>query len=145
MPKDRKRLLLRQDLCELLRENHIVALQETWYAKQQLEILNSIHKDFIGVGSATADESNKIYQGRYPGGVAILWRKELSKNIKRLDFNTDWGVAIEIDLGAIKFVILNIYMPYQCMQNKEQYFENLFNIKSFIEDLHTTNFMVIGD
>ena len=31
------------------------------------------------------------------------------------------------------------------MQNKEQYFENLFNIKSFIEDLHTTNFMVIGD
>ena len=91
MPKDRKRLLLRQDLCELLRENHIVALQETWYAKQQLEILNSIHKDFIGVGSATADESNKIYQGRYLGGVAILWRKELSKNIKRLDFNTDWG------------------------------------------------------
>ena len=36
-------------------------------------------------------------------------------------------------------------MPYQCMQNKEQYFENLYNINSFIEGLHTTNFMVIGD
>ena len=145
MPKSKKRLLLRQDLCEILRDNHIIALQETWLAKQQLDIINCTHKDFIGVGVATADESNKVYQGHYPGGVAILWRKELSKNIKRLDFNTDWGVAIEIDLGGIKIIILNIYMPYQCTQNKEQYFENLCNINAFIENINTTNFMVIGD
>ena len=145
MPKDKKRLLLRQDLCEILRDNHIIALQETWLAKQQLDLLNSTHKNFIGAGAATADESNKVYQGHYPGGVAILWRKELSKNIKRLDFNTDWGVAIEIDLGNINFIILNIYMPYQCTQNREQYVENLYNISSFIESIQTTNFMVIGD
>ena len=145
MPKDKKRLILRQDLCEILRDNHIIALQETWLSKQQLDILNSTHKNFIGAGAATADESNKLYQGHYPGGVAILWRKELSKNIKRLDFNSDWGVAIEIDLGNINFIILNIYMPYQCTQNREQYFENLYNINSFIESIHTTNFMVIGD
>ena len=36
-------------------------------------------------------------------------------------------------------------MPYQCTQNKEQYFENLCNINAFIENINTTNFMVIGD
>ena len=128
-----------------MRENHIVALQETWLSKQQLKVLNSIHKNYIGVGVATADESSRLYQGHYSGGVALLWKKELSKNIKKLEFNADWGVAIEIDLGSISFVILNIYMPYQCMQNKEQYFENLYNINSFIECLQTTNFMIIGD
>ena len=122
-----------------------MAFQETWYAKQQLGVLNSIHKDFVGIGAATVDESNNVYHGHYPGGVSILWRKELSKNIKRLEFNSDWGVAIEIEMEKISFVILNIYMPYQCAQNKEQYFDNLYNINSFIENLQTTNFMIIGD
>ena len=105
-----------------------MAFQETWYAKQQLGVLNSIHKDFVGIGAATVDESNNVYHGHYPGGVSILWRKELSKNIKRLEFNSDWGVAIEIEMEKISFVILNIYMPYQCVQNKEQYFDKLYNI-----------------
>ena len=145
LPKDSKKLLLRPDICEVLEKSHIVALQETWFAKQHLKVLNSIHKDFVGVGAATVDESINVYYGHYPGGVALLWRKELGKHIKRLEFNVNWGVAFEIDLGTIKFVILNIYMPYQCTQNRERYFENLCNINTFIESLQTTNFMIVGD
>ena len=36
-------------------------------------------------------------------------------------------------------------MPYQCIQNQEQYIDNLWNIYSFIESINTTNFMIIGD
>ena len=36
-------------------------------------------------------------------------------------------------------------MPYQCIQNQEQYVDNLWNIYSFIESINTTNFMIIGD
>ena len=36
-------------------------------------------------------------------------------------------------------------MPYQCIQNKEQYIDNLWNIYSFIDSINTTNFMIIGD
>ena len=125
LPKSNKKLLLRPDIGELLEKSHIVALQETWYAKQNLKSLNSLHKDFTGVGAATIDESLKVYHGHYPGGVSLLWRKELSKHIRKLEFNSDWGVAIEISLETCKFVILNIYMPYQCAENKEQYFDNL--------------------
>ena len=145
LPKENKKLLLRPDILEVLEKSHMVAIQVTWYAKQNLKALNSLHNDFIGIGAATVDESLNVFHGHYPGGVALLWRKELSRNIKRLEFNSDWGVAIEIDLGSSKLVILNIYMPYQCLQNREQYMDNLGNILSFIENIQNMNFMIIGD
>ena len=123
----------------------MVAIQETWYAKQNLQNLNSLHRDFIGTGVATIDESHGVYHGHYPGGVALFWKKDISANIKRLEFNSDWAVAIEVNLGTSSLVILNIYMPYQHIQNQEQYIDNLWNINSFIESIHTTNFMIIGD
>ena len=123
----------------------MVAIQETWYAKQNLQSLNCIHKDFIGTGAATIDETQGLYHGHYPGGVALLWKKDISANVKKLEFNSDWAVAIEINLGTSSLVILNIYMPYQCSQNQEQYIDNLWNIYSFIESINTTNFMIIGD
>ena len=119
LPKENKKLLLRPDILEVLETSHIVAIQKTWYAKQNLKALNSLHKDYTGTGVATVDESQDIIHGHYPGGVALLWRKELSKNIKRLEFNTDWAVAIKVDLGIRKLVILNIYMRNQCLQNKK--------------------------
>ena len=97
------------------------------------------------MGAATIDETHRIIQGHYPGGVALLWKKEISTSIKKLDFNADWAVAIEINLGSRTLVILNIYMPFQCIQNREQYIDNLWNIYSFIDSINTTNFMIIGD
>ena len=145
LPKDPKNLLLRPDITEVFEKSHVVAIQETWYAKQNLQNLNSLHMDFIGIGAATIDESHGVYQGHYPGGVALFWRKNISANVKRIEFNSDWAAAIEINQGTSKLVILNIYMPYQCIQNQEQYIDNLWNIFSFIESINTTNFMIIGD
>ena len=145
LPKDSKKMHLRQDICEVFNRSHVVALQETWYAKQNLEALNTLHKDYVGVGVATVDETQNLYQGHYPGGVAIFWRKELSRFIKKLEFNTNWGVAIEISVGSSNFTLLNIYMPYQHAQNKERYFENLWTINAFVETIQNTSFMIIGD
>ena len=74
LPKENKKLLLRPDILEVLDKSHIVAIQETWYAKQNLKALNSLHKDYIGTGAATVDESHDIIHGHYPGGVALLWK-----------------------------------------------------------------------
>ena len=77
LPKDKHKLAIRPDISTILDSNHIIAFQETWYSKQNLHILNSIHPLFEGIGAAKIDESCNILQGRYSGGVAILWRKEL--------------------------------------------------------------------
>ena len=72
LPKENKKLLLRPDILEVLDKSHIVAIQETWYAKQNLKALNSLHKDCIGTGAATVDETHVIIHGHYPGGVFFI-------------------------------------------------------------------------
>ena len=122
-----------------------MALQETWYSKQDLSCINSLHDEFVGSGTAKIDESSGLIQGRYSGGTAILWNRSLCKYIKILDIEADWCMAIEINIGSTKFVIFNVYMPYQSPENEELYFERLGWIKCFIDEINCTNFTIIGD
>ncbi len=46
----------------LLKECDIMCLQETWLAKQDLDRLNTLNKDFYGAGESTMDLSTKIVQ-----------------------------------------------------------------------------------
>ena len=117
LPKSRQQLALRPDIVNLMNSYQIVAFQEIWYSKQNLNIINSLHDDFDGVGVAKIDEGDNIVHGRYSGGVAIMWRKELRKFIKRIVFDVDWCIAIEISIDNTKFIIFNIYMPYQSPDN----------------------------
>ena len=107
--------------------------------------MNSIHPLFEGIGAAKIDESCNILQGRYSGGVAILWRKELGRFIHRIELNVDWCTAIELVLDSTKLVVFNVYLPYQCIDNEDEYINCLGAIKSFIEELDCTNFLIIGD
>ena len=89
LPRDKRSLGLRPDIIEVMKDSHIVALQETWLSKQNLNCINSLHDDFVGYGVAKVDESLGIIQGRYSGGVAMLWKKELSKYIKIMELDSD--------------------------------------------------------
>ena len=86
LPKDRSKLSLRPDVNSLFDMGDIIAFQETHYSKQNIKCLNSLHDSFVGTGAAKIDESEGIIQGRFSGGVAIMWpRSELSKYIKTID------------------------------------------------------------
>ena len=145
LPKSKKRLSLRPDIGQIFDDAHIVAFQETWFSKQDLNCLNSLHDNYFGFGVAKVDESLGLIQGRYSGGVAIMWKKELSRNIKVLDLNVNWCIAIEFDVGCTRFVLFNIYMPYQTIANEDEYIEKLGYIKCFIDELNCTNYAIIGD
>ena len=79
LPKDKNKIPLRPDVLTIFNNYDIVLIQETWYSRQNLFMLNSLHPSFEGMGVSKVDESTDILQGRYSGGVAILWRKELSR------------------------------------------------------------------
>ena len=145
LPKSRQQLALRPDIVKLFKHYQIIAFQEIWYSKQNLNIINSLHNDFDGVGVAKVDESDNIVQGRYSGGVAIMWHKKFSRFIKRILFEVDWCVAIEISMEDTKFIIFNIYMPYQIPDNDDRYVEYLGYIKACLDDISCTNFAIIGD
>ena len=144
-PKDRAKLAMRPDIVELLDLCHILAIQETHYSVQDLRCINSLHDSFVGCGVAKIDESDNIIQGRYSGGVALLWRSELSKHIKQIKLDANWCVAIEVTIGDTTFVLLNIYMPYQKREHEDLYMEQLGYIKAFIDEVKCTNLVIIGD
>ena len=50
LPKDKKKLDLRTDIQHLFKDNEIICLQETWFAKQDLKYINNLNKPFQGVG-----------------------------------------------------------------------------------------------
>ena len=67
LPKSRQQLALRPDIANLLNSYQIIAFQEIWYSKQNLNIINSLHDGFDGVGVAKINEGDNIVHGRYSG------------------------------------------------------------------------------
>ena len=130
---------------QLLESTDILCLQETFLAKQDLDKLNSVHNDFHGAGESTTDLSAGIVRGRIPGGVAILWRKNYDPLISVISLEVDWCVAIKVVHNMNVFIILNVYTPYDCHKNEEEYLDRLAFIGSFIEESAYTNIYVMGD
>ena len=82
LPKNRKDLALRPDINILFDRCSILCLQEIWYTKQDLKQLNSLHNDFIGIGTTKYDASEGLCNVR--GGVAIIYKKNIANFINIL-------------------------------------------------------------
>ena len=90
-------------------DNHIVCFQETFYCKQDLSCLNTLHNDFQGIGTSTTDARDNLITGHPPGGVAILYRRKHAKCISPIYFNLDWIVGISITVGN-KNILFYVYI-----------------------------------
>ena len=99
----------------LCNDHDIVFLQETWLATFELAVLNTIHKEFLGMGISAMDSSAGLLRGRPFEGLVILWKRRLQpsinisnidKRIMRLDVQTDTGlvclfnVYLQTDYGS---------------------------------------------
>ena len=130
---------------KLLNECDILCLQETWLAKQDLDKLNTIHKDFHGAGESTTDLSMKIVKGRIAGGVAILWNRRYDPMVKVIRLNVDWAIWLEVCFNGKRITILNIYTPCESYEAEDEFLNRLAFIHSFIEDNDSTCVYVYGN
>ena len=76
LPKYGNRLYLRPDIVALLEKGDIVCMQETWYSKQDLDILNNLHPNFSGTGVSTTDYHDGLVRGHPPGGLLFSGGKK---------------------------------------------------------------------
>ena len=130
---------------KLLEGCDVLCVQETFLAKQHLEGLNSIHKDFHGAGESTTDLCSKVVRGRIPGGVATLWNKKYDQLVNVIRLGVDWAIGLELCCSDKKLIILNVYTPYECYQNEDEYLSRMAFIMSFIQDNPSTCICVVGD
>lgn len=130
---------------KLMERCDILCVQETFLAKQELDGLNSLHSNFHGAGESTTDLSAKVVRGRIPGGVATLWNKKYDQLVSVIRLGVDWAIGIELCCNDRKIIILNVYMPYECIFNEDEYLSRLAFIMSFIQDNSSTCIYVLGD
>ena len=129
-------------------ENDIICFQETFYSKQDISCLNSLHSEFQGIGVSTTDTKERILTNHPPGGVAIMYRVKHAKCITPLFFNLDWVIGISINTGNKKHVILCVYMKTASGgqgDHNENFQGQLEELKLIINELDTTSVTIIGD
>ena len=123
----------------------IICLQETWLYHQDLKQLNGFLPGYYGTGESTSDASQGPLRGHASGGVAILWKKNLSKSIKPLNLGLDWLCGISLEIDDAIFYVLCIYMPCQSMHNLEEFLAKCGTLISVIESLDSPNVLILGD
>ena len=83
------------------------------YTKQDLAVLNNLHREFHGIGQSIVDNTTGLFHGPAPGGVALMWRSSLDKYVTPLDLKINWLTGIRIQQCNQICVILCVYMPYE--------------------------------
>ena len=137
------RVLLRDLLEET--DATVCLLQETWLFKRDLNILNSLHGDYLGDGKSAIPETD-ILVGRPYGGVGIVWKKSIAPFVKTVEINCDRVYGIIITLAESRFLILNVYMPGDTRQreNVSEEYETCFDeIEKCIHE-QTFDYLIIG-
>ena len=63
-----------------LQKIDVIFLQETWLAKQYLNVLNKISEDHLSFGILSLNYRIGFKAGRPFGGTAILWKRSLKES-----------------------------------------------------------------
>ena len=84
LPKSSFAMMLRPDISDIVNTSDIICLQETWFSKQDLGIINGLNHRYHGTGVSSTDLRDSILMGHPPCGTAFLWKESFNKNISTL-------------------------------------------------------------
>jgi hypothetical protein len=116
---------------QLLSTVDILFLQEHWLIENQFNVFNDIDKDF-SFSAVCGMDNRHILQGRPYGGCAIFWRSNLNGKITTLDSNSRRLCAIKYQTPTLKFLLINVYLPYECNENSDEFVDQLIHIETLI-------------
>ena len=89
-----------------------VCIQETWLLDEGSSKISCIHNDYVAFSKSGVDSRDKILQGRAPGGVSILYRKDMCQNITQIPVNSRRMCAAKLTCSDDNgLVIVCVYMP----------------------------------
>ena len=120
-------------------------MQETWLKDFEIQFLNSIDDNFYASGISAMDSGLEVHKGRPYGGLGILWKKSLGQVCSVIEFDDTRLCAIEMSLNNSKILIVNLYMPYDCHDNEDEFLHYMAKINDIIESYPTPYVYVMGD
>ncbi len=89
----------------------ILCIQETWLLHEQADRIRSLHTDYLSIAKSGVETSAHILTGRPYGGVAIMYRKGISRSVTQLTIDSNRVCAIHVR-GAdnVDILVLCIYI-----------------------------------
>ena len=130
------------DLCDTA---DIILLQETWLFPHELDILNNVHPSFDAFSLSSMDMGAGLHVGRPRGGVSILWRKSLGHFCKIVQYDDQRILGLSLQIEEVKYVILNVYLPFCSQENWPDYLLYLGKLASIIDNAEVDGVAVVGD
>ena len=75
-----------------------------------------------------------------------MWRKSIDKFCKVTKYNDNRLIGIEIECENGESLFVNVYLPYQCADNKEEYDDYLGKLSAIVQEASSTsNIIFTGD
>ena len=138
----KNKLPIIRDLCN---QTDILFLQETWLLPHDLGILNSVHPSFVSYSTSAVNVDDGILTGRPFGGLSILWNKCSSMRIKVVNFDDVRMSGIILELNGSPYLCINVYLPYYCAENIDEYYMYMGKLSSIVEECDASGIIVLGD
>ncbi|KAF9808552.1 hypothetical protein SFRURICE_002012 [Spodoptera frugiperda] len=123
------------DVRQLCRTSHIIALQEHWLRPHDIDFLSTVHEDFAYTGVSPMDTSNGVITGRPWGGVALLWNRKIFNNVSVVRCDNTRVCGIKVVIGQRSFLVFSVYMPT----------DNTVNLAEFTDCLATLSAVVASE
>lgn len=134
------------DIRQLCNTHDIILLQETWLLESELPLLGQVNTNFYYKGISSMDCNSKLFTGRPFGGLAILWSKKLGTQCTPVMYGSQNNIlGLTITMSQVSYLLLNVYMPYCCGNNREEFLLQLHHIDSIISTADTPFIFVAGD
>lgn len=124
------------DVRQLCRTSHIIALQEHWLLPHDIHFLSCIDDDFAYTGVSPMDTSTGMISGRPWGGVALLWNKKIFNNVTIVQCDNNRVCGIKVVIGQRSFLVFSVYMPTDSSVNLVEFTDCLATLSAVVSSEH---------
>ena len=133
-------------ICSLVHNNDIIFLQETWLMPDELTLPSTLCSAMDAHSISAVDTTEQILVGRPFGGLTIMWKKALAKNIRIKQYNDPRILGISVNLENRSVLFINVYLPsLRSGVTDDDFAPYLGRLSSIIAECEEENVCVIGD
>ena len=132
----------------LVIQEHFLLTSKTKNHSNTNKIVKSLGQHFDMYIAAAVKENNAVHGGRGKGGLATLWRKELTKYVTQIKSDNFRLQATKFSLPSGHLLIINSYLP--CDPGHDNYDDQelqlvLAEIRRMVDISNCHNILVAGD
>ena len=134
------------DILDVLEQCDLLFIQEHWIPKHELHKLSSFHSQYRAKGISSTDYATCHIKGRPKGGLGIFWHSHIDSIVHPVIYDDEERImGLKIYTSRGQFLILKVYLPYQCDSNKDLYIHRIGELQAIVEECDTSNSMILGD